>query len=631
MRRRQLCLGLAVLVCAALVLTMTSPAFGWIENHVLGDEVRIEVEPSGKATVEHRLTLKTNGNVRLRKYRIVGVDRDAVPLPNSYAVPARDALSSSLASAVPVSMAVVHPKKRDGHATAPPAALDVSVDDRKGLRRGTYVFVLRYRTDLRARGLVQRDGAMVRVVWHGPRFEDGFDNARATFVVPAAPSAPRAATEEPDADVEGDATLAATYLSEVRRGGEHDEIELLRTYAPRGESVLWAVRVDRRAIEAPAQTEDAVTDVPAPRPASDELAPRDVLMVAAAGLLLLVWLLVWLRGCEVARVADQADADVPSVVPLPAWLRGPMAGVAFTGGVALQLLTFRPVLGACCVVLACLLAAHGVARPRVDATRRGPGRWLTVTEREAHGRMPSPRGARLDVSTRIGKVLLLLLLGAWGAGVYWLSLRSLSWALLAGFDAVLWLAIFGTGCMAALPPDMAVEPARFLRKLMVKLRSKRGLDGLRLARRIRIPNDAVDPDELRLLVVPRLPRRGFTAIEVGLTYALGFGARVAMPEILLRVVKGSPCDEAVMAVSKKARVTPGRKPDERVIAFSPRLPTVRMTVELTAALAMRVADHAAVAAKSTPSSPESGGASTGDDQSASNKPKRRSAKKGIAA
>ena len=91
-----------------------------------------------------------------------------------------------------------------------------------------------------------------------------------------------------------------------------------------------------------------------------------------------------------------------------------------------------------------------------------------------------------------------------------------------------------------------------------------------------------------------MPLRGFTAIEVGVTYALGLGARVAMPEVLLRFVQGSPCEEALAAITSCARITPGRKPDERVLAFCPRLPTIKMTVEITAALAARVVDRQAL-------------------------------------
>jgi hypothetical protein len=165
---------------------------------------------------------------------------------------------------------------------------------------------------------------------------------------------------------------------------------------------------------------------------------------------------------------------------------------------------------------------------------------------------------------------------------------------LLGMDAVALLALFGTGMESAMPPDRSVEPAGFLRTLAKRLRAMPIGDTIRLVPRVRIPHGAIDPDELRLLVVPRVPLRGFNGIEVGLCYALGTGARVAMPEVLLRVVGDSPCDQAVATISRAGRITPGRRVGERVIALAPRLPTVRMTAEIVAAIAARVIDREAV-------------------------------------
>jgi len=583
---------IALLWCVVVVLLATTrPAYAWIENQVLGVEARVEVEQSGKAVIEQRITLKTNGNVRLRRYRIRGVDRDAVPLPNSYVVPARDALSGSLDSATPVSMELHHPRRRDPDDAAPPAELEIKVDDRKGLRRGKYLFVLRYRTDLRARGLIQRDGAMVRIRWDGPSFDDGFDNARTIFVLPAAPTAPRAVEQPTGAEDED--TLPSTYLSEVRRGSEQDEVELMRTYAPKEASIPWSVRVDPRALAPlPRPSEPATT---ASRPDDDSAVAkidRDIMLAIGGALFLFYLLLVWLKGREVARLARQSGATMPPLVPLPAILRGLLAALLLTGGVALQLLAEQAAAGASCVVAACVMAAHGGARVAPDSQMRGPGRWLTVSESEALASVPALHGAVLDVSTRLGKLLLLLLLVTLSAAVYFLAQLSAFHALLVGFDGVALLAVFGTGLMRSLPPDMAVEPARFLRKVVHRLRKRKGMKDVRIAARIRIPRDAVDPDELRLLVVPRLPLRGFSAIEVGVIYALGIGARVAMPEVLLRVVAGSPCDDAVAVLSARGRITPGRRREERVIAFAPRFPTVRSIAEITAALAVRVKDGA---------------------------------------
>ncbi len=584
----------AWLLCVSVVLvTAVRPAHAWwLENHVLGDEVRLEVDKSGKAVVEHRMTVKTNGSVRLKDYEVKGVDRDAVPLPNSYVVPMRSGIAGSLDAAVPLSMDLHYPKAREGELQEPPAALKIKVGDRKGLRRGTYLFVLRYRTDLRARGLISRDGAMVRVQWDGPIFDDGFDNARIVFQLPAAPTPPRAAQQ---VVAEDDRSLEGSFLSEVRRGTERDEIELLRSYAAKGEPISWAVRVDQRALDPlPVVESDAVEEAE-PIPVAFAAKGRAPKWLAAvgAGLFLFYLLLVWLKSREVTRNAAAAKATVRPMIGLPTPLRAVGAASALVGGVGLQLLWDEPIWGAWAVVLACLFAAHGAARLDQGSAMRGPGRWLAVTEGEALGKLPRSRGAWLDVSTRAGKLLLLWLLSLVGVATWWVSTRSIPEALLVGFDSVALLVVFGTGKLTSLPPDMAVEPARFLRKLVRKLRKKKGLANLRLVPRIRIPQGQVDPDELRLMVVPPVPLRGFTAIEVGVTYALGVGARVAMPEVLLRVVEGSPCDEAVASISSHGRISPGRKPDERVIALSPRVPTVRSTLEITAALASRVIDREA--------------------------------------
>jgi len=572
-------------VAVALLTTARSARAAWIENHVLGDEVVVTVDAAGKALVEHSMTLKTNGNVRLKSYRLTGIDKDAEPQPNCYAIPARDAHASSLQSAVPISLEVVRPADGEDGLTA----LDLKIDDRKGLRRGTYVFVIRYRTDLLARDMIVRDGAMVRLEWVGPVFDDGFDSARVTFVVPAAPTPPRAAQDVGSAEDEG-AELAATYLSQVRRGSEQTEIELMRPYATQKEAIPWAIRLDQRAL-LPLPETSVETERQAPASVAELRQRRPWLLGIGGGLFLLYFLLVWTKARQLRRHAAQVHATMRPLLALPTLARALLAASLLVAGVALQLLASQPVWGAICVLAACAFAGYGSAVTDPKALMRGPGRWLSVSEAEAFGKLPALRGAIVDTSTRLGKLLLLVLLGAVGSAVYLLSQRARLHALLVGFDAVALLAVFGSGRISALPPDMAVEPARFLKKLARRLAKDKTLRGLRLVPRIRIPRGEMDADELRLLVVPRLPLRGFTGIEVGVSYVVGVGARVALPEILVRVVADSPCDQALAGVSKSGRITPGRKLDERVLALTPRLPTVRMTAEIVAALATRVIDR----------------------------------------
>jgi hypothetical protein len=158
-------------------------------------------------------------------------------------------------------------------------------------------------------------------------------------------------------------------------------------------------------------------------------------------------------------------------------------------------------------------------------------------------------------------------------------------------DSVFLLAVFGMGMGRSLPPDLTVEPARFLRRLATTIRKRKDIPDLRIVARLRVPAGEVDADEVRLLLAPRNALRGFTCIEVGVTYAIGLGARVAMPEVLVRVLSGSRCDEALRTVARMGRVTPGRKRGERVLCLAPRFPTVKMTAEIAAALAIRVVDR----------------------------------------
>ncbi|MBM4357644.1 MAG: hypothetical protein FJ096_05990 [Deltaproteobacteria bacterium] len=580
---------LAVLLLACALFALARPGMAWTENRITADEVRVEVDATGVAVVEHRLAIRINGNESQRTFVLKGVDADAAALPNAYVVPAADAHATTLASAVPVKLALVEPLPGPDGAPLTPDARDLqlTVDDDKGILRGAHVFVFRYRTDLKTRGLMRREGAMMLVEWQGPDFGAGLDNLRVTFAFPPAPTPPRpgGATEDPD---------GSSLISEVRRSSEADEIELVRTYAPEGSRVVWLVRADPRSIVGLASPIDAAAPPPPVLTPVRAWLGRAALHGTAAALVFGFGLLVYAKGRQVKRLAAEARATMRPALPLPEWLRVPLAALSFVGGLLLQLVLESPVAGSLAIVAASWLAAHGVARADASASLRGPGRWLAVSEREALVELPPPRGAPLDVGTRAGKALLFVLLVPFGVVAALLARTAPEQAMLVGLDSIAVLSIFGTGLRRAMPADLAVEPAPFFRKLVAALRKRQGAESLRLVPRVRIPTGEVDADELRLLVVPRLPLRGFGSIEIAMTYAIGLGARVAMPEVLLRVVAGSPCDLALATLSRHARITPGRKADERVFSLSPRLPTVRMTAEIVGALAARVTDADAV-------------------------------------
>jgi len=120
-----------------------------------------------------------------------------------------------------------------------------------------------------------------------------------------------------------------------------------------------------------------------------------------------------------------------------------------------------------------------------------------------------------------------------------------------------------------------------LARIAKRLRQDRGLRAIGWAR---LPDGSDTFDELRLLCAPRVPLRGFSALEIGLVTFTGMGGAVQCPELLIRVVEGSPCHDAMVKVLRGARFVRGRKPDERVVTVRPRLPSSAMTAALAARL-----------------------------------------------
>jgi hypothetical protein len=585
--------AIASLLLLFAVLAATTRASAWVEVHVTGDDVRLTIDRSGLTRVEHRIALKIAGGP-LPSLEVRGVDEDAIPEPDGYIVPARDATSGSLASAIPVHVeATAQEERRRSDGSPREASLRV-VFQGKGATRGAFVVFLRYTTRLGERA-IERDGNTARVRWRGPLWDDGLESARTTFVLPAAPNEPRPDEELGATDDEGPVPIPATFLSTVRRGPEKDEIELLRPYAPKGEPILWTIRVDARALRAEAPKPASAAAPPIVAPSTVELfdGARRTLIFGGAGLLFVLYsLLVAQKSRQVARHAIAAGTNARPVVPLPTAIRSVGAGLALVVGIGIQAVG-RLTIGACVVLVAVALAAHRTPKAR-RGPLRGPGRWLSVSETEAFRDPPRPSGASLDVSTRLGKVLLLLLLGVVGAlaaGAVTFGHRSIQEATLLGFDAVALLAVFCTGRINELPPDPAVHPVKLLREVARRVRRCVGDAEVRLVPRIRVPIGKADPDELRLSIAPRFPLRGLVAIEIGVAYAQGAGGWIGLPEVLLRVTAGSDCERGVASLARFGRAMRGRRPEERVIAFSPRLPGARMTAAIAASLVVRVVDR----------------------------------------
>jgi hypothetical protein len=185
----------------------------------------------------------------------------------------------------------------------------------------------------------------------------------------------------------------------------------------------------------------------------------------------------------------------------------------------------------------------------------------------------------------------LLALAACGAIAHVASRSSAYAGWLVLLDSAVLLPIFGTGLRRDLPPDPVRGLGPTLGRMARDLRKK---SGLRVVAWGRVGADDDRIDEVRLLCVPRLARKGLNGIEIGLVPANGAGGRVDWPEILVRATQASPCHRALAALMPDRRWTPGRKPQEMVTSLRPALPSRAMTVALARRLVAAVQLEASV-------------------------------------
>ncbi|MEP7124074.1 MAG: hypothetical protein ABJE95_24315 [Byssovorax sp.] len=593
----------ALALACVVFLCAPRSARAWVDVNVEGDDVRLTIAPTGQVRVEHRITLKIAGGP-LRAIDLRGVDRDATPETDGYVVPQREAQSSSLASAIPIAAELMPPgNKAEDDGSPPLAVMKIRFQNDRGLGRGVYVILVRYTSSLANR--VTLDGAMARVSWRGPIWDDGLDSARVTFDFPAAPNEPRLDEGAPGfGDVAPTAVGSAPApitLATVKRSVTRDAIELMRPYAPKGERITWAVRADARALRG------ALPDTSRAAPTfvnEDGLAAparRALVLACAFAIFAAFALLVARKSIDVARSAGSAGATARPLVRLPMILRALLAGMSLVAGLAVELVLHRATLGALLVLAATLFASHLPASWNAGARLRGPGRWLPVAEAEAFRDPPRAPGGHLDASTLNGRIVFLLVLAAFAGGIYLLSDISAYQSQIVAFDFTALLAVFGTGLRSSLPPDPGSAPASFLRKVAKLVKREQRKDLPRIVGRIRVSEGSAMPDELRLAVLPRAAITGFVTIEIGVVHIAGSGGSIALPEVLLRVTDGSECDKALQPLSRHGRSMRGRKAGERVYAFSPRLPTARMT----AGLVTRLARAVAVVAAATDAMPKS--------------------------
>ncbi len=546
------------------VLAGARPASAYREAHMTADDVRVTVDDAAVARIDHALTVRVLSGT-LKTLDVSGIEPEAKP----------DAEASITSESGRASSAAVD--------TVGEHVLRLTIAEPKGLPRGTYVVHVRYQVDLvKARELLA-DGAMWKLAWTAPMALEGYDAARVTFDLPAAPTEPRPLSADGTTSDDG-------RLATLRRTAERDELELVRPHVARGESPTWALRVDPKAFA-------AVHD-PALRPPPPAAPPRpdhfaDVGALAALALVALAFgLLVAQKDRGVAAAcAARGIAPSPLVRLSRAWSRAPLAGVAFAAGVGAELLG-APTVGALAIASAMALATHRAppARPAV----RGPGKWLALAPSEAFD--VETRGDALDIGSARGRFVAatVALLVVAAAGI--LRRFDAEWPYLVVMDALALVPIFVTGTARQLPPDMATAPARTLAALHRALKKDKAV---RIAPWARVPLGCDHADELRLLVLPRAAMPGLGGIEVGQTWQRTANGYLPVTEVLVRVHDATAAAARMTALAPFARAVPGRRPDERVVRLAPAFPARRATVALVRRIARELVDRRACLTSST--------------------------------
>ena len=140
--------GLAFCVWLALVLVV-KPSWAWLETRTKSHLAIVDIERSGKATVQHELTIFVRGGP-FQSFDLPGADADAEPMPDATVV---NVGKSGGGNENPLPLLL---QRRDD------GTLHVEIDHEKGLRTGTYLFRFRYRTNLLERDLIRSIGSTER-------------------------------------------------------------------------------------------------------------------------------------------------------------------------------------------------------------------------------------------------------------------------------------------------------------------------------------------------------------------------------------------------------------------------------------------------------------------------------------
>ena len=551
----------------------------WQEAHRTQDDVRISVARDGSAVVDEQIRYRVVAG-RLRSFDVKGIDADAVLTPE-VEVTAEDG-SRFLAHAEFTTETKSETRKADKGETKEVApVVRVTVDEiqgarDKGLPRGIYAFLLKYKVDLVASHRLERDGSMWRLTWTSLPAPDGRDGVRALIDVPPSPTEPR-----PDAPKEG----TDTTIASVKRTAEKDEVELVRAHVPRDEAVQWRVRLDPKALPAVVAKELQIPAPPPPPP--PKRLPNVALGCCIVLSALLSYFLATWKMRAVSRLARDGAGEPRPLLPLPR--KEVTFSLLFTGGILTASISL-PILGA---VLLLLAGASMTFMPRPSRERVwGPATWLSVKDTDAFSQASTTHDS-WDASTFRGAAFAFGLFGmsialGVGLGTYVPVLRlvlPISWLALAP--------LFLTGTPGQVAPSNAAV-ASFLRPVFSRLRKE---TSLRVSPWARVPEGKKSIEELRLLVLPRNAMPGVLGIEVACGTSASAVGYTFVPEVWLRVSEGSFAAERVEGTLEVDESVPGRRPEERALRVLPRFPSANATSDLVRELSALLADRRTSPAK----------------------------------
>src|SRR5450631_1105898 len=126
------------ILASALV---ASPAHAWVESHQAGDDIRVRVDASGLAHVEHTIPYRVKRGP-LRSFDITGVEKNVVP-EEAALITTEDG------------------KELGAHVTTlTDHVLRVTIEEPRQLLHGVFTFHVKYTVDLVAAKELTRDGSL---------------------------------------------------------------------------------------------------------------------------------------------------------------------------------------------------------------------------------------------------------------------------------------------------------------------------------------------------------------------------------------------------------------------------------------------------------------------------------------